>query len=73
MSVAVLKFLSWNLYVGPEINHEKSLGRQLHSTNNCYQLISEHFSSAQVSKQFSILNTNFYALCYMGVKNGLSY
>ena len=33
----ILKFLAWNLYIGPKINHEKCLGGQLHLTNNCYK------------------------------------
>lgn len=52
MSVAIAKFLSWNLYEGPEIHQEKSLGGQLHSTNNCYNLFQNISSSTDLFKNF---------------------
>jgi hypothetical protein len=56
----ILKFLAWNLYIGPKINHEKCLGGQLHLTNNCYKSFLNILSSAHLSKKNS--NTEVYKI-----------
>ena len=70
----ILKFLAWNLYIGPKINHEKCLGGQLHLTNNCYKSFLNILSSAHLSKKIPILKyIKLYALCFTGVKNDFYY